>query len=377
MIGLDTSVIVRYLVGTPVAQAKRAAALIDGDDVLAISLVALAEAAHVLRTQYQVGQRDIIDALTGLIQRENIRLLGIRTEHVVSALVRARDLPGRPIPDALIVASTIAGDALPLATFDRGQARYGVRDARSVRPQALVDQMDGAGPAAAPLGARRATLDSTRSGGTGHDRMDRGRPAMTERHHGLAGDPSMYSDRFLDALVVAATLHRSQRRTGTTVPLISHLLGTCSIALEFGADEVEAIAALLHDVLEDVEPIDEARAAVAAFGPEVLRIVEACTDWEPDATSSWRVQKEHYIARVAQGDHSVLLVAASDKLENVRALVADLHRHGSVVWDRYSPDADRPWYYRTLLDAFRSNPAHEPELLHELEVGVMELERYG
>ena len=126
MIGLDTSVIVRYLVGTPVAQAKRAAALIDGDDVLAVSLVALAEAAHVLRTQYQVGQRDIIDALTGLIQRENIRLLGIRTEHVVSALVRARDLPGRPLPDALIVASTIAGDALPLATFDRGQARYGI-----------------------------------------------------------------------------------------------------------------------------------------------------------------------------------------------------------------------------------------------------------
>ena len=126
MIGLDTSVIVRYLVGTPEAQARRAAALIDGEDVCAISLVALAEAAHVLRTQYDVAQRDIIDALTALIQRENVRLLGVRTDHVVSALVRARDLPGRPIPNALIVAPAIAGDALPLATFDRGQARYGI-----------------------------------------------------------------------------------------------------------------------------------------------------------------------------------------------------------------------------------------------------------
>lgn len=71
-------------------------------------------------------QRDIIDALIGLIQRENIRLLGIRTDSVVAALARARDLPGRPIPDALIVASSVAADAIPLVTFDRAQARYGV-----------------------------------------------------------------------------------------------------------------------------------------------------------------------------------------------------------------------------------------------------------
>ena len=127
MIGLDTSVIVRYLIGTPAAQAKRAAALIDGDETCGVALVALAETAHVLRTQYDVSQRDIIDALTALVQREDVQVLGIRTEHVVSALVRARDLPGRPIADALIVASCIAADALPLATFDRGQPRYGIR----------------------------------------------------------------------------------------------------------------------------------------------------------------------------------------------------------------------------------------------------------
>lgn len=127
VIGLDTSVIVRYLVGSPAAQARRAAALIDDDGIeIGISLVALAECAHVLRTQYGVDQRDIIDSLIGLVQRENIRVLGLRVDILVEALVRARGLPGRPIPDAMIVASSLAADALPLATFDRDQRRYGI-----------------------------------------------------------------------------------------------------------------------------------------------------------------------------------------------------------------------------------------------------------
>lgn len=127
MIGLDTSVVVRYLVGTPEAQARRAAALIDDVDAqFGVSLVTLAECAHVLRSQYRIDQRDIIDALIGLIQRENILVLGVRADILVEHLVRARGMPGRSIPDAMIVASTVAAGALPLATFDRDQRRYGI-----------------------------------------------------------------------------------------------------------------------------------------------------------------------------------------------------------------------------------------------------------
>lgn len=90
MISADTSVLVRYLVGTPAAQARRAAGLI------------------------------------GLVQRENVRVLGLRIDTLVATLVRARSQPGRPIPDAMIVAAAVAADALPLATFDREQRRYGV-----------------------------------------------------------------------------------------------------------------------------------------------------------------------------------------------------------------------------------------------------------
>jgi predicted nucleic acid-binding protein len=127
VIGVDTSVVVRYLVGTPAAQARRAAALIDDiDQEIGVSVVALAECAHVLRTQYAVEPLDIVDALIGFVQRENIRVLGLRTDLLVEMLVRARSMPGRPIPDAMIVAASVAADALPLATFDRGQARYGI-----------------------------------------------------------------------------------------------------------------------------------------------------------------------------------------------------------------------------------------------------------
>lgn len=126
MIGADTSVLVRYLVGTPAAQARRAARLVDSDELIGVSPVALAECAHVLRTQYAVDRLDIIESLIGLVQRENVRVLGQRTDLLLATLVRARALPGRPIPDAMIVAATLEAGALPLATFDRAQARYGV-----------------------------------------------------------------------------------------------------------------------------------------------------------------------------------------------------------------------------------------------------------
>jgi predicted nucleic acid-binding protein len=127
MISVDTSVVIRYLVGSPPGQARQAARLIDDDSVeIGVSVVALAECAHVLRTQYEVEQRDIVEALIGFIQRVNVRVLEFRAETIVEALVRARSMPGRPIPDALIVAASIARDALPLVTFDRDQRRYGI-----------------------------------------------------------------------------------------------------------------------------------------------------------------------------------------------------------------------------------------------------------
>src|SRR5207249_7921029 len=108
------------------AQARSAAELVDSDQEIGVSAVALAECAHVLRTQYAIAREDIVEALIGFVQRQNIGIFGLRTQAVVDALVRARSLPGRPIPDALIMTASVDAGALPLMTFDRGQRRFGI-----------------------------------------------------------------------------------------------------------------------------------------------------------------------------------------------------------------------------------------------------------
>ncbi|MDO8483825.1 MAG: PIN domain-containing protein [Candidatus Limnocylindrales bacterium] len=126
MIAVDTSVVVRYLVGTPDDQARRATTLMDGSTDIGIPIVALIETAHVLRTQYGVGRSDIIDVLISLLTRENISVLGLPTAATLEALVRARSIAGAPLLDALIAATARSSSALPLYTFDETMHLHGV-----------------------------------------------------------------------------------------------------------------------------------------------------------------------------------------------------------------------------------------------------------
>lgn len=187
---------------------------------------------------------------------------------------------------------------------------------------------------------------------------------------------SPYTHRFVLAMTTAAQMHAAQRRKGSDTPYISHLLGTCAIALEYGADEDEAIAALLHDAIEDVKPPEAARMAVAWFGERVLAIVEGCSDAHVQPKPPWRERKEAYLTHLATADRSVLLVSAADKLHNVRTIAADLNRLGDEVWSRFRGGREGSlWYYRALVSAFRSNPDHHRDLIGELDLGVTQLER--
>lgn len=193
--------------------------------------------------------------------------------------------------------------------------------------------------------------------------------------HGEPPKPWLAGGRIVGAMAAAAQIHAQQLRKGTEVPYVSHLLATCAIALEYGANEDEAIAALLHDAIEDGRPTDVARAIVWSFGDEVGRIVEGCTDADTDPKPPWRPRKEAYLASLAHKDRAVLLVSASDKLHNARCIVRDLHDRRQNLWTSFNaPRGDILWYYRGLVTAYRESPQSNAQLVNELDRTVTEME---
>jgi (p)ppGpp synthase/HD superfamily hydrolase len=193
------------------------------------------------------------------------------------------------------------------------------------------------------------------------------------------------SPRFTDALGVAAEIHAGQRRKGSGPPYVAHLLGVTAIAFDFGANENEAIGALLHDAIEDAPPslgAEGVRTIITErFGPDVLAIVEGCTDSDATPKPPWLARKTGYVEHLGDADASVLLVSASDKLHNVRAITADYRCIGDEIWKKFSPEAGKVrtvGYYRGLVTAFQQRASAGTDgfrrLLGELDADVAALE---
>jgi (p)ppGpp synthase/HD superfamily hydrolase len=188
--------------------------------------------------------------------------------------------------------------------------------------------------------------------------------------------------RFGVALRFANELHAPQTRKSTTIPYISHLMGVASLVLEHGGSADEAIAALLHDSVED-QAEDYPGGATAlrayihdAFGPVVLEIINGCTDADSQPKPPWRERKERYVAHLATASSSIRLVSCADKLHNARAILSDLRSIGGDVFARFTAGREGTlWYYRQLADTFT---ALGPSLLAaELDRTVREIEALG
>jgi (p)ppGpp synthase/HD superfamily hydrolase len=180
--------------------------------------------------------------------------------------------------------------------------------------------------------------------------------------------------RFHRALVYAARVHARQFRKGTSRPYIGHLLGVTSIVLTHGGDEDEAIAALLHDAVEDQGGKPRLREIRRKFGGRVARIVEGCTDSDVEPKPPWLERKTEYLRHLRRADASVRLVSAADKLYNARETLEDLRTHRGALWKRFKGGKlGTLWYYREVGNILRRKGPKE--LAAELERVVRELTR--
>jgi (p)ppGpp synthase/HD superfamily hydrolase len=174
------------------------------------------------------------------------------------------------------------------------------------------------------------------------------------------------SPQFEKALIYATRIHGGKLRKKTRIPYIGHILGVT-------ANETEAIAALLHDAVEDGGGAKRLRDIERKFGKKVARIVEGCTDTDQTPKPPWRKRKENYIAHLKRASASTRLVSTADKLHNARAILHHLRQEGDHLWSRFNGGKEGAlWYYRSLVSAFHEHGSNE--LIEELDRVVTEIE---
>ena len=186
----------------------------------------------------------------------------------------------------------------------------------------------------------------------------------------------LLSARFQAAILMALNKHENQKRKGSKTPYFAHLMSVCALVLENCGAENQAIAALLHDAPEDQggkEVLEEIR---QAFGEEVARIVDGCTDTYETPKPEWCPRKQAYLDKLKTAPDDILLVSLADKVHNARCIVRDIKLNGDEIWGEFNGGKDGTlWYYQELADIFDHSPY--PALRTELRNLVNEIATYA
>jgi (p)ppGpp synthase/HD superfamily hydrolase len=182
--------------------------------------------------------------------------------------------------------------------------------------------------------------------------------------------------QFSKALVYAELKHHNQIRKGGDIPYVGHLLSVAGLVINDGGSEAQAIAALLHDTVEDAGGPATLEEIKKNFGDEVARIVDECSDTDVEPKPPWRERKQTYINHLADVGQDTLLVSVADKLDNARSMLRDYHEHGPELWQRFTvkDPHDHLWYYTELLKAYRARDCTS-WMVDELDRVVTELKR--
>jgi (p)ppGpp synthase/HD superfamily hydrolase len=178
------------------------------------------------------------------------------------------------------------------------------------------------------------------------------------------------TDRFREAFAFASEVHAAQKRKGTSIPYISHLMGVASLALDYCDDEDTAIAALLHDAAEDQGGRAMLEQIRSRFGERVAGIVESCTDTFETPKPDYVPRKQAYLDHLGAAELPACLVAAADKLHNARAILNDLRMTGPELWSRFNAEPKTLyWYYNGVATVLATRLDGQPgaALVNELE----------
>jgi (p)ppGpp synthase/HD superfamily hydrolase len=174
-----------------------------------------------------------------------------------------------------------------------------------------------------------------------------------------ARSTTQLTTRFDDAVTFARYIHIAQASKGTTIPYLAHLLGVASIVLEMDGTEDEAIAALLHDAIEDGGGLAVEIAIREQFGADVARIVRAVSDTDEKPKPPWRQRKQDYLNSIPNKQRDELMVSVADKVHNSRRVLTDYRAIGDEIWPRFKEGRDgQLWYYDQLVPAFQAR-AHD------------------
>lgn len=184
--------------------------------------------------------------------------------------------------------------------------------------------------------------------------------------------------RFDFALQFASGLHHQQTRKATSIPYIAHLMSVCGLVLEAGGDEDQAIAALLHDAVEDQGGLSTLDTIRHLFGDRVASTVDSCSDStesDPAKKASWRGRKEKYLEHLRSASGDALLVATADKLHNARTMLFGSRELGEKFWLRFkAPKEDQLWFFGAIIETLRHTAA--PRMfVDELDRVVAELKQ--
>lgn len=183
----------------------------------------------------------------------------------------------------------------------------------------------------------------------------------------------MELQRFQDAFLYASKLHETQQRKISGIPYIAHLMGVSSLVMDDGGDTEEAIAALLHDAIED-QGGEATRVEIRRrYGERVVEIVNGCTDAETMPKPPWRERKEKFIQSLAGASSGVIRVCAADKLDNIRSLILLYETMGEGVWEAFKGKKEGTiWYYAEVTKALRAHS--DGRLVRALEKAVNDLQ---